>query len=122
MGMGSKLRRVRRGCRSTSSMTRRAGSFTRYQAASVFDFPPVEGFGIMPVESVAVEPPVVNSPAAGRPRRSRKVFRGFISNRTHPLTSRAVELTNALDRSALATAGAFHESDSKSRSPLECRN
>ena len=39
--------------------------YALYQAASVFVFPPVEDFGIMPIEAMAVGTPAVGSPIGG---------------------------------------------------------
>ncbi|KJL40824.1 glycosyltransferase [Microbacterium trichothecenolyticum] len=77
--------------------------YALYQRALVFVFPPIEDFGIMPVEAMATGTPViVNSIGGARESVAAPVAGTFFESEDASELRRAVEVAAAVDRSAVA--------------------
>lgn len=72
--------------------------YALYQSASLFVFPPIEDFGIMPVEAMALGTPVLVNPMGGAAESARLLNGGA----ELPAKSSVAELREAVDR-ALGT-------------------
>lgn len=68
--------------------------YSMYQSASLFVFPPIEDFGIMPVEAMALGTPVLVNPVGGAAESARLLNGGM----EFPVGGGATELREAVDK------------------------
>lgn len=79
--------------------------YALYQAAAVFVFPPIEDFGIMPIEAMAVGTPAVGSPFGGSAETILEGVSGVHFDDDSPAAlGRAVARAMELDRYAVRAA------------------